>query len=187
MSDDSYLKELKDSAKIDGKLNIKILKETYYLAIRAGLSKALCMECHTPIDFALQHGHPQGLYCSEECKKALYSRNKPPFEGKKNCIHCGVVFFVENKKGYMNRKYCREQCATEAMNKRKLVERMKYHDNFNNLRDRLERNMKTWKEGKGIECLECGKLFVGKASKKFCCDQPCGQTYRRRQKKNGVR
>tara|TARA_R100000750_G_C2305317_1_gene80400 strand:- start:145 stop:714 length:570 start_codon:yes stop_codon:yes gene_type:complete len=189
MSDDSFLLELKDASKIDGKVNYKILRETYYLSIKAGLTDALCMFCHVPIDNeeeAIKFSNIK-LYCSDKCKEEMKASLKPEIDMRKHCVHCGVVFYAQNKHQLARKQYCRRQCSEEAHNKRKLIDRMKGYQNFNSIRDRVERNMKTWKQGKGIECLECGKLFIGKSHKKFCCDQPCGQTYRRRQKKNGLR
>lgn len=190
MTDDSFLLELKEGATEKGKLNIRLLMNTYYLSIRAGLSDALCVTCHDPIDInqILGSGQKYNLYCSLTCRKEMYDSRKPQFPPTtKHCENCGVPFTVHSAKMLGVRKYCREQCQVEAKNKRKLIKKIDDIQNFNALKNRLERNIASFKQGKGVECLECGQLFIGKSSKKFCSDQPCGQTYRRRQKKNGVR
>ncbi len=190
MTDDSFLLELKDGATVKGKLNIQLLRQTFYLAIRAGLSEPLCMTCHDPISMnqILEVGQKYNLFCSPKCKKEMYDSRKPKFPPtNKHCENCGVPFTVYSAKTLGVKKYCREQCQVEAKNKRKLIRKIEANDNFNALKNRLKRNIKSFKQGKGVECLECGKLFIGKSNKKFCSDQPCGQNYRRRQKKNGMR
>lgn len=190
MADDSFLLELKEGATEKGKLNIGLLRKTFYLAIKAGLSDALCITCHSTIDEnqIIGVGQKYNLFCSPECRKEMFDSRKPKFPPtNKHCENCGVHFTVYDAKMLRVKKYCREQCQVEAKNKRKLIKRIDDIKNFNALKNRLERNIASFKQGKGVECLECGKLFIGKASKKFCSDQPCGQIYRRRQKKNGLR
>lgn len=194
MTDDSFLKELKEGSKENGLLNVKLLRETYYLSIKAGLSEPLCLECHELIEgFEVRthrkHKYISILFCSMEHKEQFYDANKPQIIIKKLCKHCGVFFTVEDRgDGFARgpKKYCRVQCREEAANVRLLVARLKQYKNFNSIRKRVTRNMQTFKAGKGIACLECGNLFIGTRGKKYCCDQPCGQTYRRRQKKNGT-
>ena len=187
MVDDSFLKELKESSMEYGKLNLKALRETYYLSIKAGLSEPLCLECHEPFEFKPKQQSVQKLFCSEQHRKDFYSENRPSITLKKICPHCGVSFEVYDKgTGFRAgpKKYCRLQCRDEAHHKRKLIARMKQFKNFSDLRKRVERNMKTFHAGKGVACLECGELFVGSKNKKFCSDSPCGQKYRNRKKRN---